>query len=294
MDVLLSDAALIRSLLPRRKADAHKGDCGRLLSVCGSYTMPGASLLCASAALKSGVGLVCVAVPESAYPLIAAKLSEPIYLPLPCVGSITDGTASSRAILPELHRADAVVFGCGIGNREELFPLLATVLCEAKSPIVLDADGINLLSRNMLMAENHPTPLLVTPHLGEMARLTGKTADEIQKNRAEIALQTAKKLNATVVLKGHRTLIASPDGRLAENRTGNAGMAVGGSGDALAGILGALLAQGVKPFEAAVCAAYLHGAAGDVCAQRLTQFSLTPTDLIAALPEVFRKIVNGD
>ena len=293
-DVEISDDEFVRSLLPRRAPDAHKGDCGRMLAICGSYTMPGAALMCASAALRSGVGLVSMAIPESVYPMVGGRLFEPTYLPLPCAGNVVNGAEAARKLLPAIKKADSIVFGCGVGNDDAWLPVLAAVFAEAECPVILDADGINLLCRNMYVTENTRAKLILTPHMGEMARLTGLSIAELRQDRIRYAAEAASRFGATVVLKGAHTVIASPDGHIVCNPNGNPGMAVGGSGDVLAGVIGSLAAQGVTPAEAAACAVYLHGAAGDRCVTRLTEYGMTPSDLIAALPEVFREITEKD
>ena len=285
--VMLTDREFVRSVLPKRAIDAHKGDCGRLLAICGSYTMPGAAIMCSHAAVKSGVGLVTLAISESAYPFVAGKTNEPVYLPLPCAGNKTDGVVAARLIANEMRRSDCIVIGCGLTRDDSLMPLLYAVLTQADCPVVLDADGINLLSRNKYLIEDISAPLVITPHTGELSRLCGLTVDEIKSDRISAAKSAAAQFNATVVLKGSRTLIASPDGTVWCNLNGNPGMATAGSGDVLSGIVGSLIAQGVSPHDAAVAAVYIHGAAGDICAERLTQYCTTPTDMIAALPEVF-------
>lgn len=291
--VEVTDRDFVRSHLPRRAMDAHKGDCGRMLAICGSYTMPGAALMCAAAALRSGVGLVCMAIPETAYPFVAGHLYEPTYLPLPCRDGKLDGVAASRALLQEIRRADSIVIGCGLTSGEELLPVLSTVLTEAKCPVVLDADGINLLSRHMDMLQDTSAPLILTPHPGEMARLTGRSPAQLRHDRIHQAMETAASLGAVVVFKGSHTVTATPDGRVYCNPNGNPGMAVGGCGDALSGIVGALCAQGVDPSHGAAIAVYLHGASGDRCVEGMTHFGMTPTDLIRSLPKVFLDILAG-
>ena len=291
-DFDLTDSALVRSYLPARSPAAHKGDCGRVLIICGSYTMPGAALMCCLGALRSGAGLVRLAVPESAYPFIAGKIMEPTYLPLPCIGNKTDGEKAVKLLIPEIEKADSIVIGCGMTDDDSLFPVIGAVLENAKCPVIIDADGINLLSRNINLLKNSSVSSVLTPHLGEMSRLVSESVCEIKRNRVEYAKKAAREFNCCVVLKGPRTLISSPDGKVYCNLNGNAGMAVGGSGDVLAGIIGGLAAQGMQPEKAAACAVYIHGRSGDLCEQNLTQYSMTPTDILDYLPKVFGEIVK--
>ena len=272
--------------LPPRPADSHKGTYGTLLTVCGSYGMAGAALLCARGALRSGVGLLRAAVPRSVYPLLVDAIPEAVFLPV----AEEDGcfcTASIAALTETLTTADSVVVGCGMGRGEGQTALVRQILAHSTVPVILDADGINAVTPHILTEETRTAPLILTPHPGEMARLIGATIPQVQADRVGAALRLAQEVNGVVVLKGHCTVIAAPDGRVMENPTGNPGMATGGSGDVLAGIIGSLAAQGVPPFAAAVCGAYIHGAAGDAAAEKYSQRGMLPTDLIEELGSLF-------
>lgn len=286
MTETLTEAA-VRAMLPPRPADSHKGTFGRAVIAGGHYGMAGAPLLAARAALRTGVGLAEVAVPQRVYPLLAAAVPEAIFTPLPedDTGGLT--AASADALLPRLSAAGALVLGCGMGQGHGVTVLCRAVLPVAPCPVVLDADGINALDRHILSTVERKAPLVLTPHPGEMARLWGVSTAAVQASRAHYAAETARSCRAVTVLKGHHTLIALPDGHLYLNPTGNAGMATGGSGDALAGMIGSLLAQGLPPAQAACAGVYLHGLAGDRAAARLSQTALLPSDLIDELCRLF-------
>ena len=272
--------------LPPRAADSHKGTYGTLLTVCGSYGMAGAALLCARGALRSGVGLLRAAVPRSVYPLLVDAVPEAVFLPV----DEQDGGFSAAAIpalTDALATADAVAVGCGLGRGEGRTAVVRHILSHSAVPVILDADGINAVTPHILTEETRNAPLIMTPHPGEMARLLGISTAVVQADRVGLARRLAAQVGAVVVLKGHRTVIASPDGEMAENPTGNPGMATGGSGDVLTGMIGALTAQGVPPYEAAVCGVYLHGAAGDAAAARCSQRGMLPTDLMEELCSLF-------
>ena len=267
---------------------ANKGDMGRLLLVCGSWGMAGACVMAAKAALRCGVGLLQIAVEERLYPLVAQAVPQAIYLVLDWENRREE---SESLLLGALSKCTACVTGCGLGERSEL--VCPLVFSHCQRPLVADADAINFLSRHPGFLENVEIPLVLTPHPGEMARLCDDSIPEIQSDRLGAAQQKARETGAVVVLKGAATVIAAPDGRCAVNPTGNPGMAKGGSGDVLAGMAGAFLAQGLSAFETAVLAAYLHGYAGDLCAQAFTQRAMLPTDLPEMLPQVFRRLLGA-
>ena len=282
MEVIELDHAGMLSLLPDRKADTHKGHYGRILLLCGSRGYTGAAYLAAMGALRSGAGLVYLGVPESIYPIEAVKLNEAIVFPLP----ETEGRLSCAAlpeILERLPKMDAVLIGCGSGQSREFREIVRNVLKKAECPVVVDADGINVLSGHMDILRGRTFPTVLTPHDVEFTRLGGV----LRSNRMASAMALAKELNAVVLLKGHRTCVT--DGNAAyRNTTGNPGMAVGGSGDLLAGILVSLLGQGLAPLSAAAAAAWLHGAAGDVCAEAMGQYGMLPTDMLETLPRLMK------
>lgn len=277
----------LRTMLKPRAAESNKGDYGRLLCVCGSEGMAGAAAMSIGAALRCGAGLVEAALPASIYPIVASRLAEPVFTllhPLP------DGSLSAddkKVLSGAIFRSSAILTGCGLGKNASV---AAQVLKESTVPVVVDADGINYIAKHKYSLETCREPLILTPHPGEMARLLGTTAAEVQSHREEIARRFSSEHHVILVLKGAGTLVASPDGRLYRNPTGNPGMAKGGSGDVLAGMTASFAAQGIAPYDAAVGAVYLHGLAGDFCAAEKSQSAMLPTDLLDMLPKLFLKI----
>lgn len=276
------DHGRVLSLLPDRLPETHKGDYGKILLLCGSRGFTGAAYFAAMGALRSGAGLVFLGVPECIYAIEAVKLNEPVVFPLPD----RDGKLSCDAIgeiLEKLPKMDAVLIGCGLGQSEDTFAVVKTVLEKAMCPVVVDADGINLMSSHRDILRGRVYPTILTPHDVEFQRLGGRIAE----NRMESAAKLASDLGCIVLLKGHRTCVT--DGQTAyRNITGNPGMAVGGSGDVLAGIIVSLLGQGIAPLEAAAVGAWLHGAAGDLCAEEIGQYGMLPTDMLTRLPRLMK------
>ncbi|MBE6978926.1 MAG: NAD(P)H-hydrate dehydratase [Ruminococcaceae bacterium] len=271
----------VLKLLPDRKECAHKGDFGKILLLCGSRGFTGAAYLAAMGALRSGAGLVFLGVPESIYAIEAMKLNEPVVFPLPD----EDGKLSHGAIpeiLSRLPQMDAVLMGPGLGQSEGTFQVVKTVLERADCPVVLDADGINVVAPHKDILRGRTNPTVLTPHAGEFARLGGNADD-----RVAAAEEMARDTGCIVLLKGHNTVIT--DGKTTYiNPTGNPGMAVGGSGDVLAGIIVSLIGQGIGPLEAAACGAWLHGAAGDICGAEIGQYGMLPTDMLNVLPRLLK------
>ena len=272
----------VLSLLPDRNPWGHKGDFGKLLLLCGSRGYTGAAFFAAMGALRSGAGLVFLGVPESIYGIEAVKLNEPVIFPLPDA----DGRLSADAvpeILSRLPRMDAVLVGPGLGQSEGTLAVVRAVLEKAECPVVVDADGINVLRAHRDLLRGRKSPTILTPHDGEVARLGGIIGED----RMASAAALADDLGCVVLLKGHETCVTDgTDGYI--NPTGNPGMAVGGSGDVLAGVITALLGAGLPPLEAAACGAWLHGAAGDRCAAELGQYGMLPTDMLSALPRLMK------
>ena len=272
----------VLSILPDRNPWGHKGDFGKLLLLCGSRGYTGAAFFAAMGALRSGAGLVFLGVPESIYGIEAVKLNEPVIFPLPDA----DGRLSADAvpeILSRLPRMDAVLVGPGLGQSEGTLAVVRAVLEKAECPVVVDADGINVLRAHRDLLRGRKSPTILTPHDGEFARLGGIIGED----RMAAAAALADDLGCVVLLKGHETCVTDGvNGYI--NPTGNPGMAVGGSGDVLAGVITALLGAGLPPLEAAACGAWLHGAAGDRCASELGQYGMLPTDMLSALPRLMK------
>lgn len=273
---------LVLSLLPDRNPWGHKGNFGKLLLLCGSRGYTGAAFFAAMGALRAGAGLVFLGVPESIYGIEAVKLNEPVIFPLPDAGGRL-GADAVPEILARLPQMDAVLVGPGLGQSEGTLAVVRAVLEKAECPVVVDADGINVLSAHRDLLRGRKLPTILTPHDGEFARLGGVIGED----RMSAAAALAYDLGCVVLLKGHETCITDgTDGYL--NPTGNPGMAVGGSGDVLAGVITALLGAGLPPLEAAACGAWLHGAAGDRCAAELGQYGMLPTDMLSALPRLMK------
>ena len=274
-----TDVNLVKKAVGNRPDDAHKGTMGTLLSVCGCYGMAGAALLSSMAALRCGVGLLKCALPKSIYPIAAGRVLESVYLPL---NETDDGKiAADNADFLLRQSADALLVGCGLSLCEDTRALVKRLLLSCEKPMVLDAD----------LAK---APVIITPHPAEMARLCGTTAQKVNQDRAGTAKRFAADYHVITVLKGAGTVIAAPDGRALLNTTGNSGMATGGSGDVLAGMCGALLAQGKNAFDCAAAAVYLHGRAGDLAARRLGKISMLPSDIIDEIPNAFTAILTTD
>jgi len=278
---VLSHEAVLSSL-PDRDPWSHKGSFGKILLLCGSRGYTGAAAMAAMGALRSGAGLVYLCVPDCIYAIEAIKLTEPVVIPLPEEDGKL-GLSSIEIIQQMLPKMDAVLIGCGLGQSIGTFSVVKTVLEEANCPVVLDADGINVLSGHMDILRGRTYPTVITPHDREFVRIGGT----IEEDRLSSAFRFARKWGCIVLLKGHKTCIT--DGKTSYiNCTGNPGMAVGGSGDVLAGIIVSLIGQGLSPLEAASCGAWLHGAAGDICAQEIGQYGMLPTDMLNVLPRLLK------
>jgi len=276
------DHTQVLQILPDRKPDSHKGDYGHILLLCGSRGYTGAPELAAMGALRSGAGLVYLGVPECIYTIEATKLTEPIVIPLVSQGDTISDKAISQ-ICKLLPKMDAVLFGCGVGQSAGSLAVLEAIMEFCQCPLVLDADGINLLSRHMDLLRGRKHPTILTPHHGEFARLKEFSPE----TREADAVSFAKEMNCILLLKGHESLIT--DGQICyHNHTGNPGMAVGGNGDMLAGMITAFLGQGLEPLESAAVAAWLHGAAGDLCAKEIGQYGMLPSDMLTVLPRLLK------
>ncbi len=261
--------------LPIRSRDAHKGNFGRVLLFCGSEKYTGAAFFSAQAAVNTGSGLVFLSVPKKIHPILAAKLNEPIII------SRNDSEMKN----------DTVLLGCGLGLSRKSEKLVKKIIFSGTSPLILDADAITIAARLKLPLKDSPRNLILTPHEGEFARLVPSFSHD---RREEFAVNFAKENKCTLVLKGRRTLCADENGNLYANTTGNPGMAKGGSGDILAGIITSLIGQGIPPIRAAYTGVWLHGAAGDLASEIFGEYSMTPTDMLCTLKSVIKKVRQED
>lgn len=267
----------VPSSILNRRPNTHKGDYGHVLVIGGAEGMTGAPILCGTAALRSGAGLVSLAVPAVVHPVVDRKAPPELMVrPMP------------KALPALLEKADVLAVGPGMGRGLAQKALVRRLLAKVKQPMVVDADAIIALKGLKKPAKPaEEWKLVLTPHPGEMAGLLGTSIKEVQADRKQTALTAAKKLGAVVVLKGHHTVTASPSGRVRVNETGNPGMATAGMGDVLAGVIAALIGQGLGLFDAAAAGVHVHGLAGDLAAKKVGQVSLTASDVLVALPQAF-------
>ncbi|MGE5484091.1 MAG: NAD(P)H-hydrate dehydratase [Ignavibacteriales bacterium] len=291
---------VVRSWIGDRRANTHKGTYGHVLVVAGSSGLTGAAALCAEAALRCGAGLVTLGLPASLAPLMEVKLTEVMKLALPESrqggenARVTLSREAAPAIAGFCRNASVLAFGPGISVGDEMRELTSQVVAEVDVPLVIDADGLNCLDPALL--ETRKGPAVVTPHPGEMSRLTRFTVHEIQGNRIGVATEFASKHSAVVVLKGERTVVASPGGRAYVNLTGNPGMASAGMGDILTGAIASLVGQGLDPLTAAASGVYLHGLAGDIAAEEVGPAGILAGDVLRRLPAARRVVTvfHGD
>lgn len=275
---------LVKTVLPVRARNSHKGDYGRVLLLCGSTGMTGAAVLAANAAVRSGSGLVYLGVPESVFPICASHCISPIVFPLSCDAAGKLCMDAKTEILRRLPAMDAVLFGPGVGRSEEVADLLHWLLGVCRVPLVLDADGINAIAGHMDILREAACPVILTPHDGEFLRMGG---DPMATDRVREAKEFARRTGSILLLKGHRTIITDGENTYL-SAVGNPGMATGGSGDVLSGVIVSLLGQGVMPLEAAACAAWLHGSAGDLAAAQIGEYGMAPEDLLTRIPRLLR------
>lgn len=279
------------ALIPARFRNSYKGDYGHVLVLAGSRGKTGAALMTAKGCLRSGSGLVTLGVPESLLDIFQGRVMEEMTLPLPDKGNGTLDEKAIRSILDFSSRqADVIALGPGIGVSPETEKVVSQLILLSTVPLVIDADGLNSLKESKSIFSKAKSPVIVTPHPGEMARLMGSGAgiQDIEKDRINTALSFARATGVYVVLKGVPTIVASPEGQTFLNSTGNPGMATAGSGDVLTGIISSLVGQGLNPLDASVLGVYLHGLAGDEAAKVRGEHSLIASDIISALPEAFR------
>ncbi len=280
-------------ILPRRPFDAHKHSVGKILVIAGSRGLTGAAAMASSAAMRSGAGAVILATPASVYPVLAKKLTEVMVTP---VMETPDGSIATDAldeVKEHLRWADLLILGPGLSRNPATQELVRSLVSKATLPILLDADGLNAIAGQDVLLKRRKSPhLILTPHAGEFARLTGRTAARIESDRIGLARAFAQETALTLVLKGAPTVTAGSDGTVCINSTGNAGMATAGAGDVLTGIIGGLWAQGMDPLEAAYAGVYIHGSCGDHAKEKFGEKSLMAMDLYDAIPFILKKLAG--
>ncbi len=286
-----TDRLLFNKAVFNRPDDSNKGTLGSLLCICGSYGMAGAAIMAGKAALRCGIGLLKIAVPKSIYPVCATNILESVYYPLEETSNGVISSKNTDFLLEMCEKSSAVVIGCGLSVCDDTKNLVQSVITNCEKPLVIDADALNCICNKPEILKNLKVPAIITPHPGEMARLLHSTPKTVNSNRENTAINFAKKFGVVTVLKGAGTIIASPDGEVYINHTGNSGMATGGSGDVLSGIIGSLLAQGASPINAAAAGVFLHGTIGDLAAEKLGKISMLPTDMIDMIPTAYLKLM---
>lgn len=282
----------VAKLIPLRRNESNKSDYGRVFIISGSAGMTGSGCLAASAVLRVGAGLVYLGVPESLAPIYGASLIEPITIPLQDNGAGYLSKNSIGNVLENMKGKNVVAAGPGLSMREGIAEVVVEILKNAEVPLVLDADALNAVSRDVSVLKYLKAGTVITPHPGEMARLTGLSSSDVQSNRIEVSSEFACKWKVVTVLKGARTVVAMPDGTVYINPTGNSGMATGGTGDVLTGIIAGFIAQGASPEDAAVAGVYLHGLTGDVVAQKKGEHGLIASDIVEELPYVMKQVIG--
>ena len=290
--------------IKKRKQDSHKGDYGHVFVIAGSVGMTGAAYLASQAALLSGAGLVTLAIPKSLNPIMERKLTEVMTLPLPETKEQSLSRSAYSKIRDFSKKCDCVIMGPGLSQNRQTQTLIRSLISGIDLSMVLDADALNALSghlsilgntcyaqpRKTLSGQRGRCSTVITPHSGEMARLAGLRLSFVNKDKKGVAKKFATEYNVTTVLKGYKTVVAAPRKEIYINSSGNPGMASGGCGDVLTGIIGAFLASGIDAFKAARLGAYIHGLSGDIAAKAKTEISLKATDLLEFLPQAFKKV----
>lgn len=293
LQINVIDDAFVRENFPKRTNNSQKGDYGKALVIAGSRGMTGAAYLSAQTAVKAGSGLVFLGVPQSLNAVLEVKTTEAMTIPL----ADKNGHITYEAIddiLKKADNVDAVLIGPGLGRYGDIAEILDRLLEYSKVPVIIDADGINAASKNMGIVKKSSCSLVFTPHAVEMSRLTGLEKDYIEENRLIVSKEFAEEYGAVIILKGHHTVVTAPDGTQYINTTGNSGLATGGSGDVLAGLTVSLIARGVEEAKAAAMAVYIHGAAGDIAAERLGKDSVTASAVMNSIPEAICQILQVD
>jgi len=285
---------MCRAFFEKRDPESHKGTFGRVCVIGGSEGMSGAVAMAAEAALRSGAGLVTAAVPRSINPILENKLTEVMTFPLPETEERVLGIEAVDAMLEICSEADVIAIGPGLSTSRTILAMLKEFLPQVKAPLVINADALNALSRDVSLFSKINVPVIITPHPGEMARLTNSSVSKIQENRLSTAVKAAEEWNVIVVLKGAGTIVATPKGEVFINDTGNPGMATGGTGDVLTGIIAGFWAQGMKPEAAAVAGVFVHGLAGDMLVEKIGLRGMTAGDILKVLPMAILQMENNE
>lgn len=275
---------IVKDILPKRKYDSHKGTYGKVLVIAGSIGMTGANYLTSVSALRSGCGIVYSIIPKSLNNILEVKTTEVITVPLEDEGKGQFLSSNIKEVLEFAQKVDAIALGPGLGFDEERVNFIEGILEKVNKPIVLDADGINCISKNTNILKNRKDITIITPHPGELANLLDVTIDEIQKNRIKYAKLTSEKFNVITILKGHRTIVCDTEGEVYINITGNPGMATAGSGDVLTGMITSFISQNIKPLEASLLSVYLHGYSGDLSALDKGEYGMIASDILNNIP----------
>lgn len=283
----------VSGMLPRRSPYAHKGSSGRVLVVAGSEGLTGAAALCSRSALRAGAGVVTLGVPAALNPILEVKLTEVMTLPLPDREGRCLAEGAVRVVMEALSNYDVLALGPGLGTAPSTRAAVAELLWRVEKPMVLDADGINCAAEEPDCLEEREGPLVLTPHPGELGRLIGKSAREVQETRLDSALRAARRFGCVVVLKGANTVIAEPGGRAHINPLALPGLATAGSGDVLTGCVAALLAQGLEPLQAAVCGVFVHGKAAELATHLVGDVGMVAGDVVSHIPLALSGLVRG-
>ncbi len=292
INTFLIDSQVVKSIIPKRKADFNKGSCGKIAVVTGSHGMAGSGCLTSKSALRTGSGLVYIAAPKSLINVYQSVVPEAVGKGLPENDGIL-GPDSIDIISDLIKKCDAAAIGPGLSSNECIYYIISSIAEKIEVPVVLDADALNALTKDTGLFKKFKGDVVITPHPGEMSRLTGLSIDHIQENRLEVARKYSRLWGVTVVLKGAKTIVADSGGRLYINPTGNSGMATAGSGDSLTGIIVALMGLGAGAVEAAVAGVYLHGLAGDIAAQKHGEYGMTAMDIVDNIPQAIIKVTEN-
>lgn len=279
------DKNIVKSTIKNHPPESDKTTVGALLSICGSYGMAGAAIMSSIAALRSGIGLLKIATAKSVYPIIAGAVPEAVFYPL------EDNYISDFDFIDKSRYCSAILAGPGFSVNNATRELVCDIVLKSDIPLILDADALNIISSDTDILRESKAPIILTPHDREFARLIGCYPENLSGRRGELAVKFAERYDVIVVLKGHKTIVASPSGDVFYNEElGNAGMATGGSGDVLSGMTASFVAQGFDIFKSAASAVYMHALAGDIAKEKLGEFSMLPTDIIDCIPEAFKRL----